>query len=336
MSNKKTHIVVVDEGSSQCKVAWTEKNKIVTKVISSKVGMGRGMLSEDPLVALQIGNYEFHATNGEGLPSNTEAYQTSPHIVFATHNALIESGFAGKDVHLCVTLPIASYFSISERSGQAKNEALIKLKEDNLLKLTPTSFNKNTKVANIVSVSVHCESKPAFISAMFDKDLNPTFEYNETDTYVVIDVGDTTTDIAQFDGKGKLTRGGFASLENGVSHLRNELNSELTAKHGRITTLVTANTLRTGSARIGGESHDEKKLVAMLKDNHFFKLQHEIVQALADANTVAKFCIVGGGAEVYAKQFKAWSPKVVIAKNHETALAEGILRLEQLRLEDSK
>lgn len=333
MTDDKLYTVVVDEGSSQCKVAWMEDGEIKTHVVSSSVQIGSGDLGEELQTGLKIGDIEFHASK-EGLPNNNADFQTSLQNVFAVHNALIESGFAGKRVHVSVTVPISMYFGYSSRGGQTKDEKLIAKKKNNLLTMKPTPLFEGITVADIVGVAVHCESKPAFLSTMFDENFDPVYDYFEDDTFLVIDIGDTTTDIAHFEADGKMLNGGFLSIPKGVSDLRKDVDGELSTKFGRLSSTMVANAMRTNVARIRGVSHDISEILDTCKRERFHELRTEILNKLSVFNSVAKIIVVGGGAAVYGEYFKsAWPDRTIVPDNYVTALAEGILRLETLQSE---
>lgn len=332
-------VVVVDEGSSQTKVAWMLDNTLHTNIVPAGAKLGMGPYTEHARIALKVGDFEFHASTADDcLQNNNEAYQTSPQIVFATHQALIESGFSGLDVHVCVTLPIGKFFSQGADGRHGKDEALIALKRDNLLNTKVSALDGGQPPANIVGVSVHSEGKPAFVSAMLDSKLQHKFDIIEGDVVLMIDIGDTTTDISEIAPDGTLVGGVYSSIPLGVSNLRGAVIEGLRKLNVRsnLGPNVAKAVINTGIARISGTEYDVSEMLTAKKNQTFLRLATALTQASQDLPNMACVCVVGGGAEVYREQLAEWFPRVAcgrlyIPDNHETALAEGILLIEALR-----
>lgn len=324
----KIYAVAADEGAGRVKTVFRDdKNKVVVKITSSVSQDGIQLDNENEVIkgCFHLDDATTQTSMEKTIKPNSnltpEAYQTSNENLVAVHNALMLAGFGGKKVKLLTSLPIGLFFD--DRQGGKVNKELIQKKKDNLLrKVTPE--RDDVKVADIVEVLVVPESVTAFDNLMFNEKDEPKFDdYDEDNNYVVIDIGESTTDISSFYGDKTLTDEKF-SIRFAVSDVRErlirEIDRELNIPINYMQAGTVLKTRKLANKNVG-------ELIDKLLPQLYRNLEAEITKKLTSANTASKIFIIGGGANLFGPHFKGWNKNVVVPVNPDSALAESMLTI---------
>ncbi len=212
--------VVIDEGSSQTKISWFDREKIVSQVIPSRVVRGAKLNTQSGSyhdAAYTVGGLEYTAApNMDGsMTTDIPDYQTSDINLILVHEVLRQNGFGGQDVEINVTLPIKDFYQVAPY-----NEPLINQKKNNLMNADVENMAGHP-LANIVSVKVSPEATPAWFDYLLNDNGSKSLDVDDSHKIMVVDAGGTTTDLAVVDGYGNMQN--FDSLRFGVFHIAENL-----------------------------------------------------------------------------------------------------------------
>ncbi len=195
-----TQLVVIDEGSTQGKGSWVNKDgqienhKILSMVGEEEATDGQGNLRD---CNYRIGEDEIAvATNlSETVSTKSKRYQVGIYNRAIIHELLRQAGFGGQDISVIVTLPIDQFFN-----GNLKDEERIEAKKKNVM----GDIQSMTKqpLANIVNCTVAPESIPAWYNVLINEKGEVNEKYASASYVLVTDIGGTTVDLTLIDGQG--------------------------------------------------------------------------------------------------------------------------------------
>ena len=325
---KKIQTVIVDEGSTQIKVCWKDKEtgELRQFVMPSNVAMKTGTdvngdWYDSAYVVDEDDYYTFDNKHREKrMDTNLDRYQVSTANLVLLHDALRKSGFGDQKIDILVTLPVDQFFL---PNGTRDNNR-IQRKKDKLM--SKISNRNNLPLAQINSIGVMSESIPALFDIQLNDDLELDEEIADMSAILVLDIGGTTTDMSLTNGDGAIAR--RDTLKVGVYDIETNIREKMIGPDIRsIDESQMQNLIRTQEFRGKNVSAEIRKAVR--------PVQSDIVSAMvkfeADPASLDAVLIVGGGAalfgqslaEEYADGAKC---NVIIPKNPDISVARGMLK----------
>ena len=305
--------VVLDDGSSQIKGTREVSGKIVEKVVTSSVvddvRPGKNFDAHDGSWEIDGQKYTVDASFADRIPTNnSDRYQFSKMNTVLIHETLRQMGLGGKEVELCVTMPVNMFFKNNLRDKEAieqKKSACMR-KIENLAEHEP---------ATITTVKVFPESVCAVWDWVYDDQGN---EVNDGNRILVVDVGGTTTDISVVAGDDSIEYA--TTLPIGVEKIREKIADLMRDKNGisRPTAPQLDEILKNRSC---GEDIIRKACAPAVRD---------IAQKLSThqaAESYDAILYVGGGAELFGQALgEEYGGNFIVPKNPSMANARGIIK----------
>lgn len=318
-----TKLVVVDDGSTACKIAFfnTDNPETITKLISpNRAEIGRG---------ISFGNANHvYTTNEEldtkytfsdskdALPTSNKEFQYGDLCRASLQHALVKSGIEESKIDLCVTLPINQFYSKDGSENQANIE---KKKAAHLGYIR----SDNHKTYEINSVSVYPEGIPAMLLMLEDSQIL------QTDISILIDIGGTTSDVCLFSGKLEELRS-VNSYECGMIEIMDSIRSELNQTMTNIVPMHLDFILRNFDNKdvLNQQLHCD---INVIKHSTpiLDRLYHQLIQLNGGSFSNTKVYLTGGGALILNSFLKIKDVDSIVIPNPETALAEAILLINQ-------
>ena len=223
-----SQLVVIDEGSAQAVATFERDGKVVTLIVPSraedKAKVQISGYSPSSYFTEEGDEYTVNANLDDTVPTYVPSYQTSTANRAIIHETLRVSGFAGKKVRVCVTLPVGRYFG---NGSTPRNEKLIEAKRKNTM--AGITAANGAATADIIECGVYPEALPALFDLTRKKDGSLKEGFNENDKNLVVDVGGSTTDITVVTPGGDIQA--YDSILNcGVLDIAEELSTSLTQR----------------------------------------------------------------------------------------------------------
>lgn len=321
--------VVIDEGSAQAKVTFKKKGKIKTVIIPSRVEeelkVQMDGFSPSSYITEEGHKYTVNGDLDDTIPNNVPSYQTSSANRAVIHEALRVSGFSGKDVHICVTLPVGRYFG----SGDIpKDEALIESKRANAMAGIEAA-NKNG-LAKIIGCSVYPEALPALFELSRNEDGSLRDGFSDNDKTLIVDIGGATTDITVITPSGDIQS--YDSIHNcGVLDIAEVLSEAITEKFdikAKLPSSVLDQILR--HKKFAGKDVSED--IKRASSKTLSTIARRLEKMVQTPTLLDKVMIVGGGALLMGKELAdLLGVEAIIPENAEETISRGIYKLERLK-----
>ena len=314
--------VVIDEGSSQTKMAWLQDGKIQTAVIPSRVVDGTKFDSDSyHSGAYKLDGFMEYTVDGfldGALTTDIQDYQTSDLNLLLVHDVLRQNGFGGEDVAIYVTLPIEDYYQ--KNDDGIKNLPLINKKKDNLMR-TDIKNMAGHSLANIVKVSVLAEAIPAWFDKLLNSQGEEQIENDESYKIMVVDHGGTTVDIAIINGAGSIQE--EHSIRTGVFNIQKNLSEILKKRFDRsvIETHHIEKAIQSGQFNKEDISEEIIKACKPIERDVLYQMK----KMVSDADSLDAVLYAGGGAELTAKRLADQYGGTAI-KGNQFSVCCGILK----------
>lgn len=312
-----------DDGSTNVKLAWFDKQELQTKLSTNSFKKGWKI---EGLGGKGTFNYELNGqkftydeVSEQAIRTTHIEYQYTDANVLAIHHALLSSGLEPQDVDLVVTLPISEFYT----ADCQKNELNIQRKIENVLR--PVQLNKGTTFT-IKNVEVMPESLPAVLTQLVNDNVG------EFEKSLVIDLGGTTLDVGvivgQFDGVSAI----HGNSEIGVSMVTQAALIALKMASSDTSALVADELIkqRHNEQFVRQIVNDESKTPLVLEtiESAIKQLGERVVDELSQFKNVNRIYLVGGGASLIEPAIrKAWhliDDKITLLDSPQTALVEAI------------
>ncbi len=312
-----------DDGSTNVKLAWFDKQVLQTKLSTNSFKKGWKI---EGLGGKGTFNYEldgqkftYDEVSEQAIRTTHIEYQYTDANVLAIHHALLNSGLEPQDIDLVVTLPISEFYT----ADCQKNELNIQRKIENVLR--PVKLNKGTTL-RIKHVEVMPESLPAVLNQLVNDNVG------EFEKSMVIDLGGTTLDVGvivgQFDGVSAI----HGNSEIGVSMVTQATLSALKMASSDTSALVADELIkqRYSDQLVRQIVNDESKIPLVLEtiDSAIKQLGERVVDELSQFKNVNRIYLVGGGASLIEPAIrKSWcliDDKITLLDSPQTALVEAI------------
>ncbi|MFA0053388.1 MULTISPECIES: plasmid segregation protein ParM domain-containing protein [Vibrio] len=306
--------VVVDDGSTGTKVAFSENGRLKLIRISNSAEIGGGFADEDSNT-YRVGTSTFTYFDAcNSLATDNINYQFSEHCVASVHHALHELGFSGRQVELTCTLPISLFY----KDGRKNLEAIERKKETLLKKVT----HEIKKDIHIVDVSVFPEGIPAVYPLLVSEDGSSIVDSDELTC--IADFGGTTLDLALFSGAAKRVLKA-TSIEIGMLSAHDSILKSLKLDKMRLPMLQ--NLLEKGEAARGRYVVNRQDVTLSLME----RARVEIVNFLGhDLNIISNLFLVGGGAELLEKHLKSAGISSSVVENSTMALVGSLAKIQKI------
>lgn len=312
-----------DDGSTNVKLAWFDKQALQTKLSTNSFKKGWKI---EGLGGKGTFNYEldgqkftYDEVSEQAIRTTHIEYQYTDANVLAIHHALLSSELEPQDVDLVVTLPISEFYT----ADCQKNELNIQRKIENVLR--PVKLNKGITFT-IKDVEVMPESLPAVLTQLVNDNVG------EFEKSLVIDLGGTTLDVGvivgQFDGVSAI----HGNSDIGVSMVTQAALSALKMASSDTSALVADELIkkRHNDPFVRQIVNDESKIPLVLEtiDSAIKQLGERVVDELSQFKNVNRIYLVGGGAPLIEPAIrKAWrliNDKITLLDSPQTALVEAI------------
>ncbi|EOV8094067.1 TPA: hypothetical protein NGR52_004222 [Vibrio parahaemolyticus] len=326
MTNKQIPIVAVDEGSSRVKLAFlTEDEKISCHITPSLAQRGKLTTKE---LEYHKGGYTIEGGETLTITDNTETpisnqtaekYQVSDVNLVATHYALSEAGFGGKDVSIITSLPVDMFFN-SPDSDTLINTDLIEAKKKNLMrKVVPV--RPDVKAANIVDVKVCPEAVTAFSDLVSVDENGKKATVYPYESFVVFDFGESTLDVTLIQGDGTVTNERFSS-NHAVKRVIQILNKKIAKQFDiELSHATGAQVLRAGKFH----GQDVSEHIQSAVDHVFADIELKVVDEIPSLRKATRVYSIGGGAHIFTEKLKTLHKRVVMPKLPEITLVVSML-----------
>ena len=321
--------VVIDEGSAQAKATFKQGDDIVTVTIASRLEADAKVkiegYSPSSYFTAEGDSYTVNADLDDTVDTYVPSYQTSSANRAIIHEALRVAGFSGKNVRICVTLPLARYFG---NGDTPKDEVLIERKREN--SMAGIKAANGAKLAKIVECRVYPEALPALFEITREDDGSLKSGFNDTDKSLVVDIGGATTDITVITPAGDIQ--GFDSIQDcGVLDIADRLSKALIQrfdlKTQRLPSSVLDQVLR--ESKFAGE--DVSKEVQKASRKTLQTIANRLEKMVHTPTLLDNVLIVGGGAFLLGKQLAdTLGVDAIIPKNADEVISRGIYKLEML------
>lgn len=316
-------LVAVDDGFAQTKLCLGRKTMVLPMAVASGV---RLRSTTDGKVDDAIGIYRtgpVRYTAGEGVENNEpnyETFHTSSLNRVSVHHALHRAGLGGRRVRLVCGLPIAQYFS----SGMPDKEMLAAKRKNLMVPVERLHVPEDRKTVTVASVTVLPQAIAAIGELLFD----PQGQAKEAPgTFVVVDVGGQTTDIAIVEGGRMIDQDRSASLPLGVLEVKRLFLERVKQRFGtaeKFSWKWVEDAFRNKRVRLLGKDHDLSEEAAEATAEIEEQIKDFVVSTLgAQTLKYERILFVGGGAEYFTGLHGLYRQGVV-AKDPQTANVRGM------------
>lgn len=317
MNNKH---VVIDDGSTACKLAYYEKEAVITLISPNRAEIGSG-ISFGSANHVYTTNEELKTkyTFSDGknaLPTSNKDFQYSDLCRASLQHALVKSGIKEQNIDLSVTLPINQFFN---KDGAENTENIEKKKAAHLGYI----HSDNHQTYKIHSVSVYPEGLPAMLMMLEDSNIL------STDTSILIDIGGTTSDVCLFSGKLENIIS-INSYDCGMVEIMESIRAELNQTMNNIFIMHLDFILRHFDNNEAINNQLRCDVDVMKHANPILeRLYHLLIELNRGAFSNTKVFITGGGASILSSFLKNKNINSSVIPNSETALAEAILLINK-------
>ncbi|MCP2041872.1 plasmid segregation protein ParM [Neisseria sp. HSC-16F19] len=272
--------------------------------------------------------YTTHAylQDSECIDIRFDGYPKSDMNLVMVQNALVNSGFAGKDVVVTTGLPVQNHYT----SDGHINSELVDAKVANLgRQVKPVG---NLPMANIVKSYVATEAIASFIDAIMNMDGTKSDLYARLtgDTVAVLDIGGKTTDFAVLYQGGRIVdKKRLGSLTLGILELKDKISNYI-RQHYNLSSIGmkhVESVLNTGTFKYGGKEYDLSKELEDMKDEFVRHIFSSLDRKLGDLGDVDCILCVGGGAALLRENLTAKYGQALVVDNPEFANARGMFKI---------
>lgn len=316
-------LVAVDDGFAQTKLYHGRKTMVLPTAVASGVHVRS---TTDGRLDEAIGIYKTNLvsyTCGEGVEHNEpnyETYHTSNLNRVAVHHALHRAGLAGRRVRLVCGLPVSLFF----QDGQPNKELIAAKRKSLMVPVDRQKVPEDKKVITVASVTVLPQAIAAIGELLFDAQGRPK---EAPGTFVVVDIGGQTTDIAIIESGRMIDHDRSASIPLGVLEAKRLFLDRIRARFGtseRFSWRWVEDAFRSRRVRILGEDHDLSAEAAEATAQIEEQIRDFIVSTLGQ-NTLKyeRIVFVGGGA-AYFTGLQGMYRQGVVVPNPETANVRGM------------
>ncbi|PSB81762.1 hypothetical protein C5F64_17085 [Photobacterium damselae subsp. damselae] len=309
--------IFLDDGSTGTKIAFIKDDELFTTTIANRAELGLGVQDSSDK---NSGTYTVLTDEREvtftfypecrALRTANIAYQYGALGVAAIHHALHSLGFSGRELDVCVTLPISEFYT----NGRVNKEN-IKRKIANVK--TPVSC-EGKKDITIAQVQVYPEGIPASYVKLTENGKS----VSDDDVTFLGDLGGTTFDLALFAGSASRIMK-CASFPIGMYRtygaVKNAINTP-DCRDSRIESL-----LLTGQAGNGRFVINRNEVTAQV----MAEAKNYIDEFLFGEGRVDRFLLIGGGAELLSEFLSLVDDNnYELIENPTTALVTSIAKIE--------
>ncbi|ECL7345102.1 plasmid segregation protein ParM domain-containing protein [Salmonella enterica subsp. enterica serovar Winslow] len=313
--------IFCDDGSTNVKLAWFEKDVLKTSVSPNsfrhgwKVDFGGSVFNY--MVAGM--KYSWDAVSRDAVSTTNVEYQYGDLNLLGVHHALLNSGLEPQEVSLTVTLPLSEYYD----QDCQKNEENIRRKQANLLR--DIALNKGTTFI-IKEVSVMPESLPAAFSRLAE--IKPV----AGETTLIIDLGGTTLDAGVIVGQFEDISAIHGNPAIGVSSVTQAALGALRAAESETSPLIADRVIRERKDRafLNSIINDSDKIgyVTDKIEEAIGALGARVVNELTRFRNVNRVLLTGGGAPLIEESVRrAWplaAERIEVIREPQLALAREI------------
>lgn len=265
----------------------------------------------------------------EGMPTNFNGFHSSSYNRTLVAHTLAQSGFGGKEVELWVSLPVGDYYT---KKGQ-KNEQAIQKKIDSLLKKVRSHDNR--ELAELVSVKVAPQAVTTIMFCIMDEDSCLRPEYEEDESFYVVDIGGRTTDVACLyrnpdDNSLSYMADRSFSINAGVLDVKAELSELLKERFGiedDFSPKILDIALREKKIRLGRDYHDIADLCHEASRETASRIISKMRQKMKDLHTTHRVLLTGGGSALFKNDLQGFYSKIEVLNDPEHSNVKGIFLL---------
>lgn len=350
-TQSKPILVADDNGFADHKTATYDKNgKIVCSKYATSVQMGGSKLTtvsgETEPTYKTIDEHGKHwdtytcsTSITEPLELRNGEYPFSEANRILAHHAMTESGLAGCDVQLAITLPFRDYYT----SDGLKNEDMQRRTIENFMKSNVVAVKTDSRI-NVCSVSVYPEGMCAFYDWAMDEEANVTDEYQELSyedgSFLIVDIGGSTTDVVciRMDKENILIdHGRSGTTKLGVLDVKEGISSAYLARFGKgheskLGQRAIQRIMDTKMHRAAGVVTDMSEDVANVMRSTTARIISYVNSTAGDMEQYHGVLFVGGGAVVFQKALQEALPSGILGD--EFANARGMLKYMKGKEED--
>ncbi|WP_312042961.1 plasmid segregation protein ParM [Erwinia sp.] len=315
--------IFVDDGSTNIKIAYSLEGEKKTFISPNSFKRGWSVAFGDKQIfnyTLDGENYTFDPISPDALSTTNVAYQYGDINVIAIHHALLKSGLEPQDVELVVTLPLAEYYDKNNQPDEDK----IKRKISNVMR---TVSLKNGSTFNVKDVSVLPESIPAGFEVV--KKLDPT------QSLLIVDLGGTTLDISQVQGKMTGISEIYGDSKVGVSIMTDAVKEALSIAKTQGSSYLADDIIihRNDPAYLKKRINDESHITTVekaIKESEA-RLINRTLGAVSNFNGYTHVMVIGGGAAIVAdairKDTTVQKDRFFVAEDPQFALVNGLFQI---------
>lgn len=254
-----------------------------------------------------------------------DGYPKSDMNLVVVQNALVNTGFSGREVIIATGLPVQNHYTAD---GHINSE----LVEEKIKNLQRPINPAGQPMAKIVKSYVTTEAIATFIDAIMTMDgkKSDLYERLTGETVAVLDIGGKTTDFAVLYQGGKIVdKKRLGSLTLGILELKDEISNYL-RQHYKLSSIGIKHVeslLNTGSFRYGGKEYDLSQELNEMKEKFVRRIFDSLDRKLGDLGDVDAILCAGGGAALLRDQLMAkYKGQAVVVENPEFANARGMLK----------
>lgn len=316
--------VFIDEGTTHVKMGWTDaEGKLQFRITPNGIVSGHMPESGAPQTNYTINgqHYAFSPVSASTLPTTHVSFQYSDLNVLAVHHALHESKLEPQEVDIVVTLPLSEYYN----SENARNADNIARKQ----KIYAAAVDKmKARPFTVRNVEVRPEAIPAGLLSVK--------QLQDGDSLLIIDIGGTTTDIAQVAWDMSSVYRMSCLSELGANSIVQALKVHL-AKCGEMVSDVRLYSIIRQRDDIKWLNnifnHEETAAtIASVIDKAAESLMIKVRNAIGHYSGYTHVAIVGGGADPVrphaAGSFSIRKDRIFISDEPQLELVKGLIYLE--------
>lgn len=282
----------MDDGSTNVKIAYEQNDKKKLFISPNSFKRGWSVPFGDQQIynyILDGENYTYDPISPDALTTTNVAYQYSDVNVIAIHHALLKCDLEPQDVELVVTLPLTEYYD----SENQPNERNIERKITNVMR--PVQL-KNGKTFTIKNVMVLPESIPAGFEIVK--------KLESKQSLLIIDLGGTTLDISQVQGKMTNISKIFGDPNIGVSIMTDAVKTALAVAKTQGSSFLADEIIinRNEQSYLQNHVNDEAHISTVEKSikESESKLIKRTLEAVDKFSGYTHVMVIGGGAEIVA------------------------------------
>ena len=335
-------ILAVDDGHYGIKVTGQSGNYLLNALVAEgrhpRIDSATGLAKEDELYVCDGHEYtmlEDEAKNAGNKPivsTSTPNYLLSPANAVMVHHSIRRSGYSGKPVVLCTTLPFSRFYT-----GEGINAALIEKKKQNLANRVVTSFGYTP--FTISEQYVLSEGVAAYFDLLYNQDLSineNVAQIAKSSLITIVDIGGQTTDIVTLNnGQIELSKsitktGDYVGGLYLKKQVRNTLAKEMNCLEENIQDSLIENVI----ANCDKQLTDTDKKISGYKNQMASYIANAVSDKVGGAHDVGLVLFVGGGSLLLQKHLLELFPnKSRLATNPVFANAQGMYKLMQLKMQ---